>query len=171
MTVLVAATDGNKTILASDKQACGYHTFCVINKQFKHRNITFAMTGKLASAQLVQYKLKLPLYNEDHTDDSYMFDVAMAIRELFAVDKKYQNMDCEFIAIYKGVIYEIDTNYCVIPVLKSFKGCGNDIARGAFNALSELPLKERVERCIEITNEESLLCGQGIDIQTFDVEK
>ena len=96
MTVLIAAKQGNKVVLASDRQVTmNWHLKGETAKSFKKRGFIIGGTGTVRDIQIVMNRLSVPPYNEDHTSESYVFGVAEAMRELmktYSTDGKYRKL-------------------------------------------------------------------------------
>lgn len=167
MTVLAAVVKNNEIVLAADRMASAWHWSYDTSKLTNKRKMFFAGTGSCRAIQIVQTYLELPPMNEDHTEFSYMVDVAQAIGSLL---KKY---DCEkysasFLVVGCGAsIYEIGSDLSVMEFDKfATGGCGNDFATGVLAALYDekgMDAESLAKKAIEIASEYSLYCGKGVD--------
>jgi len=177
MTVLLAAKQGDKVILASDKMVSWWQYSNSTTKQFTKRKLTLAYTGDVRTAQVIQHKLELPPFNEDHTEDSYIFEISQNIKSLLQKEAmlvtkdNVQYMSCQLLIVGLSKIYDIDNNFCFLSYDKvAAAGCGQGLALGAFLVQdTDLDLRKRVENAITVVNNTSLFCGYGMDVVELDM--
>lgn len=176
MTVLLAAKEGNELVLGSDRKVSLYwHLSGEAYKQFKKRGFVFGGTGTGRDIQLIEYKLAVPAWNEDHTEESFMFEVAEAMRTLLMAygDKYKTSMEASFLVLGREKIHLIASDYSVVTSESVIAdGCGCDIVLGAYTALSSvkgLSVEDKVRRSIAVTNSISNFCGRGVDIQKITI--
>jgi ATP-dependent protease HslVU (ClpYQ) peptidase subunit len=174
MTVLVAAKNEDTTILASDRQVTYWQHSGTLSKQFDKRKITFAGCGTVRTLQVVKHLLNLRPRTEDDSEEGYVFGIAQDMKAL--LDKEgaletmkngQKKMDSSFLLVGLEKLYNISPWFCIQSEDTFISdGCGAEIAMGAFHVQSEdVPLKERVEKSIEVANTLSLFCGNGVDIK------
>ena len=174
MTVLLAAKEDNKVVLASDRQVnMIWHLMGEATKSFKKRGFFFAGTGNCRDIQVVMNKLQIPPRNEDHNIDSYIFDISESMRSLFlSIDKDKKSMDASFLLVSKEGLWHISSDYSYVhstTVLVDGSGC--DVVLGAYCALLEYEndLEKRCSKAITLTNENTIYCGKGVDLQVIDL--
>ena len=177
MTVLVAAKEGNKLVLASDRLVTmQWHLAGETTKLFKKRGFIFAGSGTWRDIQIVMNRLTVPPRNEDHSVDSYVFDVAEAIRDLmksYDRDGKPKDMDASFLMINKDGIWMISNDYSIVHSNDFLvQGYGSNVVLGAYRALQPhvIDIEERCRTAIEITNVNTLYCGKGVDIEVIELD-
>lgn len=119
-------------------------------KVFKQGPFIMGFTSSFRMGQLLMSsKFISPKQKDGQSDYDYMVvDFVDAVRECFKTGgflQKEENGDEKggsFLVGYKGVLYEIHSDFQVGIPSNNFSacGCGESLAKGAFFALEELPL-------------------------------
>jgi len=165
MTCIVGVAEGGKAYIGADSaaandwmvRATGLHK--VFRRQDSHCSHSFVVgyTTSFRMGQILQHHLMVEPQKSE-TDEAYMVCTFVeAVRSClkdhgFAKVENNVEKGGTFLVGYKGIIYEIASDFQVNHYVDGFAaiGCGEAYALGALKALDELSPEKRILRSLEI---------------------
>lgn len=155
-TCIIAWTNGNKTIMASDSASnAGDHITILKQPKFhcfrhlRNPDLIIGYAGRMRSGQVLLDLHLEELPDDEHPDPmTYIYFVVvphmrMILREsglTIAEDEEEFTKDSVFLIAYRGKIFEIGPDFCILESADDFIaiGSGTDYALGAMTATKNL---------------------------------
>lgn len=159
MTCIVGLIDNRNVYIGGDSAGIGGYSLTIRadEKVFINSGFIMGFTTSFRMGQLLRYSLKPPIYHPDVDLFQYMVtDFVNSIRDClknggYAGREKETEFAGTFLVGFKGRLFKIDSDYQVGEPLQCFDscGCGEDVARGAMFANTNLNPEERIKQALE----------------------
>ena len=180
MTVLLAAKQGDKIVIGADSAAThSWQLQSPVNKIFKKSDFVFAGTGTCRDIQLVQECFTMPAlpFSYDSpklNEEQYIIKVANDIRKSLMPygDSYKKEMSATFLVATRNKIFLISGDYSVLSdpeVLAA--GAGGELALGAYMAMDDKEVADRVTSALEIACKYSIYCGGEVKTETYSAKE
>lgn len=141
MTCIVAISENNKIFMGADSLGTNYHTALVRNdrKIFKVKNMLIGFTSSYRMGQILGFSLVPPTHNRSVNTLKYMSTLFIDEVRRVLKDKGYstvrnnEEIGGTFLVGYKGVIYQIDSDFQVGEASVNYAavGSGEHLALGS----------------------------------------
>jgi ATP-dependent protease HslVU (ClpYQ) peptidase subunit len=147
MTCIVAVRSPGVTVLGADSQSSAgwMKRELAYPKIFARGDFLAGVAGDVRFHNLMRYSFDPPPHHPPDKDDlEYMVvDVAEAVRQMVkdhgygSKEKEVESIDSYAILVYRGEIYTIHTDFCVVKHIEDYHAIGSahEIAMGALYAI------------------------------------
>ena len=161
MTCIIGIAHEGKVYIGGDSMASnGWNRHSTaLRKVFRVGEFLIGYTTSFRMGQILQYHLSVPHQQDGISDERYMVvDFVEAVRTClkekgYAKVSNNQEEGGSFLVGYKGVLYQVDSDFQVNHYLNGMAACGSgeSYALGALLALENLSPKKRILKSLEIS--------------------
>lgn len=161
MTAIVGFVEGGTVYLGADSLGTSGTSKCARSdkKIFRRGEFVIGFTTSFRMGQVLQYQLVVPEQKPDVTDHEFMCTMFIdACRKCLiegGVAKSENEVEScgTFLVGYRGRLYQVAGDFQVGESTETYDacGCGEDLALGAFHAMSylEISVEDRLETALE----------------------
>jgi len=161
MTCIVGLSHEGNVYIGGDSMASdGYSKQATaLRKVFRVGEFLIGYTSSFRMGQILQYHLEVRHQQDGETDERYMVVAFIEGVRQCLKDKGYARIDSneerggQFLAGYRGRIYQIDSDFQINTWMSGIAACGagQDYALGAMFALADLPPIDRIQKALAIS--------------------
>jgi ATP-dependent protease HslVU (ClpYQ) peptidase subunit len=161
MTCVVGFVENNTVYLGADSLGVAGNAKVVRadKKIFRRGPFIIGFTSSFRMGQVLRYQLEVPEQPEGMDDHEYMctafIDSCRKCLMLAGVAKSENEVEScgNFLVGYKGKLYQVESDFQVGLSADNYDsvGCGQDLALGAFHAMSylQISVEDRLETALE----------------------